>query len=423
MPRRISVAEYWEKIFNDYHVLERIREDGYFKIESDTIKIYKEPRLMTKFDFRDRLPSIFKNNNLSILPIDNGLYIIGDYDLYQKLPNDDIEPIVVNFSNTFQTIDPDCVNSEANALHIAYLSGMFNTMTGDILFPTFSGKMRTTSFSFKVDNNSHTDVSVIKVESPQIEIDAGYEGDRNVLIVEAKNKIPTDFIIRQLYYPLRFWLPRVNKPIKTYFLAYDTGVYHIYDYDFLDKEYYNSLKLVTHKSFVVKYDGAEDSLSSLIESTESEYSDVDDNIPFPQADSFSIVLKTLSALLDGDRTAAEIAEFNEMSSRQGNYYGDACRYLRLADKNGDKYYITKLGKQIMNSELKNRNYKLCQELLKHKVFNEAVKYCYDNNATYIEREKCEAIMRSNNVLHNDAMYQRRSLTVKSWVTWIMNSNI
>lgn len=95
-----TVAELWEEIFNDYHIIDEIQKNGYFMITADEIRYYKEPRLMTKFDFSSQLPNIFKNNNLGILPIDNGEYIIGKYDLFKdisKTKYENIEPKKCNF--------------------------------------------------------------------------------------------------------------------------------------------------------------------------------------------------------------------------------------------------------------------------------------------------------------------------------------
>ena len=69
---KVSISEAWEKLFESHRILEVIEEKGYYEIEADTIKKYKEPRLMTKFDTTDNLPKILKINKLGILPIENG---------------------------------------------------------------------------------------------------------------------------------------------------------------------------------------------------------------------------------------------------------------------------------------------------------------------------------------------------------------
>lgn len=58
-----TVAQLWKDIFNDYHILEEIKQKGTFKITADQIRNYKEPRLMAKFDFSKQLPNIFKENH------------------------------------------------------------------------------------------------------------------------------------------------------------------------------------------------------------------------------------------------------------------------------------------------------------------------------------------------------------------------
>ena len=79
-----TVSELWEEIFIDLDIITNINNCGYFKITADDIRKYKEPRLMTKFDFSKQLPKVFKENQLGILPIKNGEYIIGKYNLFQN---------------------------------------------------------------------------------------------------------------------------------------------------------------------------------------------------------------------------------------------------------------------------------------------------------------------------------------------------
>ena len=67
----------WEKIFEKYNVLNYVNRIGHFKISANQIKEFREPRLMAKFDHKMNLPEIFLKNNLSILPITRGDYIIS----------------------------------------------------------------------------------------------------------------------------------------------------------------------------------------------------------------------------------------------------------------------------------------------------------------------------------------------------------
>ena len=117
-----TVAELWEDIFNDYDIINAINTNGYFIISANQIRPYKEPRLMTKFDFSSQVPPVFKNNNLGILPITNGEYIIGKFNMFENISNtkyDEIEPIKVSLPDFIETIDPDNIYSESNALNVA----------------------------------------------------------------------------------------------------------------------------------------------------------------------------------------------------------------------------------------------------------------------------------------------------------------
>src|SRR5690554_4849486 len=80
----------WEKLFDEYDILQRVNTNGNFIIESRKIGKYRESRLMTKFDHESNLPIIFKDNQLSILPVSRGSYIIGRFKNYKKV-NYDVE--------------------------------------------------------------------------------------------------------------------------------------------------------------------------------------------------------------------------------------------------------------------------------------------------------------------------------------------
>lgn len=69
----------WEILFARHNILEEIAKAGMFRITADQIKVEREPRLMTKFDHRVNLPSIFKDNDLAILPVTRGDYIISKF--------------------------------------------------------------------------------------------------------------------------------------------------------------------------------------------------------------------------------------------------------------------------------------------------------------------------------------------------------
>ena len=229
-----TIAQLWEEIFIDYDVLNKIDKDGFFTITADEIRKYKEPRLMAKFDYSRQLPKIFKDNGLGILPIKNGEYIIGKFNLFEKISNtgyEDVEIKKVRLPKFIETIDPDNIYSESNALNVAMLSGMLNDAFEEKMYETIQGKMRTNSFKFYISDEKVT--TELEVNGAAIEIDGGYESENKVVLIEAKNSMPEDFVVRQLYYPYRHWKEKVLKNIVPVFFAYDNGIYNIFIYSFV----------------------------------------------------------------------------------------------------------------------------------------------------------------------------------------------
>ncbi len=90
-------------------------------------------------------------------------------------------------------------------LDYAYAAGMIEDFcqVGE-LFLTIRGRKYTPPFSFKVGT------STIHQQSVQTEVDAGYEGENNLVLIEGKNTGVNEVIIRQLYYPYRKWTEDIS---------------------------------------------------------------------------------------------------------------------------------------------------------------------------------------------------------------------
>ncbi len=57
----------WQALFDKYDILDEIQRSGQFVISANQIKEFREPRLMTKFDHKVNLPTVFADNGLAIL--------------------------------------------------------------------------------------------------------------------------------------------------------------------------------------------------------------------------------------------------------------------------------------------------------------------------------------------------------------------
>ncbi len=82
----------------------------------------------------------------------------------------------------------------------AYNTGLLSDFVeGEKLYQTIRGRERSKPFAFRLTDND----PLIEVKGVQIEVDAGYEGERDVILIEAKIGTRKSFNIRQLYYPYR----------------------------------------------------------------------------------------------------------------------------------------------------------------------------------------------------------------------------
>ena len=414
-----TISELWIEIFKDFNVLEKIRIDGYFIISANDIRKYKEPRLMAKFDFSKQLPKIFKDNNLGILPIRNGEYIIGKFNMFEKIP--DYENILIKnleLPRFIETIDPDNIYSECNALNVAMISGMLDDALDDKFYETIQGKMRANRFQFWINNN------LIEVNGAAMEVDGGYESSNKIVLVEAKNTMPEDFVIRQLYYPYRHWKDKVLKDIIPVFFAYENGIYNFFIYEFENINDYNSLKLVNIKRYIITNKTSEHLKLEIFKNVEIIEELSQDVVPFPQADKFSKVLGTLEYINSGINTARLISEEFGFDVRQGKYYIDALRYLKLIKKSNNygEYELTALGIMACNSDSKTRNALLVEEILKHEPFYKVYK-AYLNNDIMPNKIYIREILKNKISELSTETINRRASTIRSWIQWIIGCQI
>ncbi|SHJ93014.1 type II restriction enzyme [Paramaledivibacter caminithermalis] len=416
----------WEKLFDKYNIIENVTNNGFFEIASEQINEYREARLMTKFDHKSNLPQLFENNKLSILPISRGNYIIAQFEAYHKFEKSNHLIERVRFPDYIQSIDYENITSEATAINTAYVSGIFADFTGDEeLLPTVSGRMSSNAFNFQIKNTINGQLIPISVVNSQIEIDGGYEGLDSLTIIEAKNSISEDFLIRQLYYPYRLWNNKLNKPVKPIFLTYSNGIFSLYEYAFEELENYNSLSLIKQKNYSIEPD--EITLDDVLQVFRGvKRVSEPDGIPFPQADSFKRVISLCEILYENDTLSRDDITYRyDFDSRQTNYYTDAGRYLGLIDKkreNGSvKYYLTDKGKALFSVNIKTRNLKFVEWILEHKPF-------YLTFQRYLDllemplKENIVEIMKNSN-LYNigaDSTYFRRASTISGWINWIMD---
>ena len=411
----------WENLFDKYHILSEIERDGQFIISANQIKEFREPRLMTKFDHKVNLPAIFAANNLSILPITRGDYIISSFSAYKEFdePSTDVQKISIPAH--IQSLMPQFLVSEAIALNCANACGILNDfLEDDELVPTVSGRM--SSGRFRFDINTTFGTKCITVNNSQIEIDAAYEGIHYLSLFEAKRDLSDDFLIRQLYYPFRVWSGRVTKTVKPVFLIFSNGVFNLYQYQFDNPQNYNSLHLVKQKNYVIATEIGLADIDNLLRTVPLVN---EPDISFPQADRMSRIVNLIELLNEKPMSKQDITSEYAFDERQTNYYTDAGRYLGLIDKSRDSdgiilFQLSALGRRVMELEYKERQLAIVSQILAHKVFNETLRLHLECGEMP-DKHTIVQIMKRSNLYHVEAesTYLRRSSTVIGWINWIL----
>lgn len=414
----------WDALFTKYDILNQIDSNGQFIISASQIKEYREPRLMAKFDHGINLPFIFANNNLAILPISRGDYVISNFEAYQPFESLDDTVTRASLPAHIQSLDPNDIPSEAIAINCALASGMLADFLGEEkLYATVSGRMGSGRFGFGIHNSRTGAISNVQVNNSQIEIDAALEGIESLAVLEAKRDLSADFLVRQLYYPYRVWQSRVSKKVKPIFLVYSNGIYSLYEYEFQDPGVYNSLVLVKHKNYSIEDTSVE--MSDLMDvAAQISVFTPEPEISFPQADSFERVINICELLEAQELSRDDVTEEYAFDIRQTNYYTDAARYLGLVEKKYDGrkpiYSLSEHGRRLMRLNYKQRQLALCKSILEHKVFYNVFSFCQYGSIP--DRNVIVKIMKESNLykVESESTYVRRASTVSGWINWMLS---
>lgn len=208
-----------------------------------------EPRLLCKQDSDEDRPEIFKKNNLCIISIKNGDYLLTKNNIYFPLSyhgEGEIRLLRKNNNSLILNIG----NSESSLLDNLRYSGVFETedfLNEPILFgPLLSGRHRC-SFNTTIGTKE------VSVDGSQYETDACYESENKVLLIEckAKNKMES-FNIRQLYYPYKAIYDKVvdKKQIIPLFINKNKDdTIHVWKFQFMNPNVLTSLQQIDYKVY------------------------------------------------------------------------------------------------------------------------------------------------------------------------------
>ena len=413
----------WEALFEKYDILSHIESHGKFIISASQIKEYREPRLMAKFDHIINLPHIFAKNQIAILPVSRGDYMLSRFKAYQPFEGKNKSITRICLPANLQSLNANHIPSEAIAINCALASGMLaDFLEEEVLYATVSGRMGSGRFDFHIQNSLTKAPMTVSVNNSQIEIDAAFEGAYSLSLLEAKRDLSEDFLVRQLYYPYRVWKDRVSKKVRPVFLVYSNGIFSLYEYEFQDPDSYNSLVLLKHKNYSI--DDTKITLSDLQHAALHAEIVPEPTISFPQANSFERVINICELLSSRELSCEQVTQKYAFDIRQTNYYTDAARYLGLLERYYDEgrkpwYRLSPLGRCIMDLNYRQRQLAFCEAVLQHRVFRETFSLRM-KTGFMPDVPTIVGIMQKAGLYRVGSMstYVRRSSTISGWINWM-----
>ena len=375
----------------------------------------------TKID----LPQVFQEEGLSLLTVGRGEYLIGHFDVFSKLDSELTEgPIVKSVPSHISSVDFNNITSEAVALNVAHLTGMIDdVLSEDFTNLTMSGRMGSSTLNFSIRNKKTKSLDSIKVENATIEIDGNYEGVNNYGLIEAKNNVPMEFIVRQLYYPYLATKDRVShKNVVPLFFTYSKGIFSFHEFEFIEPEIYSSIRKVSQRNFTLNV-FEEIDINDVMEIYQNTKIIPEPSTPFPQADNFSRVLDLLDFLnTPKGRSKDEITKKYSFVDRQSDYYWNSILYLGFGKKpkRGGNRKLNAYGRKVANEfTLKQQKLAFVRAILERGAFREYFDKTKANGGRHLKEEEIINIILKHSPKIGKSTVPRRAKSVRGWVHWIL----
>jgi len=332
-----KIDQHWHSLFLKYDIVSEVKNNGYFDITATQIKEFHEARLMCKMDFREQVAKPFKDNMLSILAIENGLYRIAKTDTFFEINLEQIQntpPREFQLPNFIETLNLHNIKGESQALDAAMASGMINCILGEENFLTVRGRRRSASFEIGITEQNGNNICKYPISGVQIEVDGGYESENCLALIEAKMKIgvTNNMNLRQLLYPHIHFQNTIDKDVKTYLMFYETGGL----YTFIPMLLINEVASLEYNK-IIRYKLVENDKKTTSPLVLEKLPAPDTSVPFPQADDFDKVMYALLKLHELQPISKEEL-FSELPiplvSRQYSYYSSTLMWFNLAEQEG-----------------------------------------------------------------------------------------
>jgi hypothetical protein len=411
----------WEKI-----VADRVdtRRDLAVVTKADIESVTgNELRLMAKMDSSTDVPAALRRHGYFLLPIKNGEYLLVRGNGFHALENLPEPPTVYRPQLDFDLMTLNVGDSEMQHLDYCYNIGLFEKFAGVTgLRQTIRGRKRMPAIEFSAGN-----LGPIRVQSGvQVEVDSGCEGRDDIVLIEGKSGQPTDFIVRQLFYPYRKWRHEIpQKQIRPWFFcSHEVAgrrLYRFWEYFFADDAQYQSLGLRRGEAFFIEPRRAKLTVADLLAAHASRRAEARLwNVP--QADNFDRVAEIPLLVAQDINTSARVAAYYKFDLRQSSYYRQAAEFLGLVELSikDSVYHLTDLGHEYVNRSADERRELLAGLMAQFPPMRATLELSARLGERGIGRNEIAALIARYAAIGKSTP-ARRASTLLAWLRWLQSA--
>jgi len=366
----------------------------------------REPRLLAKFDTPEELPRCLREAGYALLPVRHGEYLLCRDDPFCVLP-DDVRPVDESSELPFALDTAARGQGEPPYIDHAFNTRLLHRFTGcRELFLTVRGRERCGQFSFSFGGET------VEVDGVQIEIDAGYEGERDLILIEAKIGQPRHLNVRQLYYPWRHYRMVTRKTVRPVVLSYDVATtrYAFAELTFATTEDPTTWQILHHAVYRL-HDAENRRLDDLLDPAWQTRVDL-----VPQADDLNKLVAVLELIDSGQVTSRELADAMVFDERQARYYREAAVYLGLLEESGRQ--PTANGRWLLRASPRQRRLGLAKAVVNSWIVRDLAR-----RHERIDRATIAAAISSLSDGQGGQRFaqvtaSRRAKTIEAWLRWL-----
>ena len=428
MPKTSSkMSQVWQRILAEPGVQKDLGQKGFFEISSRELNDYSKPmsgpdaRILVKFDSSHQLPEALSESGLVPITVNRARFAVGAFDIYSELPPlEDADLRVVRFESPHDAVNVAEVTSESLALLVASASRVIDQFAGADVELSFFGKVVMKTLDFSVSKHGGETVRFVG-SGMQIELDAVFENDQQMLLVEAKIGRPSDFNIRQLYFPYRHFREKTEKVIRPILMVYSRGVFEFIEFQFADPQNMSSFEIVrTQVVAVLAPDSPLENLKAIAKNPITVFGA--EGVTFPQANDFDKVIEVARIASANPLGKEQLGQALGVVGRQVDYYLQAARYIGLVELSAAGVIATKLAKGILSKPLATRNLELATLIVQVPTVGKCFLFTAEQGfLPTAEYASTNLAALGDFVGVNDTTKQRRISTAISWTRWIVSN--